>query len=185
MAELLGVYWPAIVLALVLGAIVGFLLFRPRQRVRLSNEAQRRPHMTSELAKKRDPIEAMRPVATPVQAARSEGRGEGRGLAGEVAAAVGDVSGEILGINVHGELAGAADNLQRLKGVGPKFANLLHSQGIFRFDQIARLTPNEVDRVDASMGAFRGRFTRDRIVEQADYLARGDEDGYERAFGKL
>ena len=33
MAELLGDYWPVIVLALVLGAIVGFLLFRPRQQV--------------------------------------------------------------------------------------------------------------------------------------------------------
>ena len=185
MTEMLGDYWPVIILALVLGAIVGFLLFRPRQRVRLSDEVPRRPHMTGEQAKKRDPIESMRPVPTPVPAARSGARGEGRGLADEAAAAVGDVSGEILGINVHGELAGAADNLQRLKGVGPKFATLLHSQGIFRFEQIARLTPNEVARVDASMGAFRGRFTRDRIVEQADYLARGDEDGYEQTFGKL
>lgn len=185
MAELLGDYWPVILLALVLGAIVGFLLFRPRQRVRLSDEAPRRPHMTGEGASKRDPIAAMRPVPTPVSAARSERRGEGRGLADEAAAAASDVSGDFLGTKVHGEMADAADNLQRLKGVGPKFAKLLHSQGLFRFEQIARLTPNEVDRVDASMGAFRGRFTRDRIVEQADYLARGDEDGYERAFGKL
>ncbi|MCA1653791.1 MAG: hypothetical protein LC656_06320 [Sphingomonadales bacterium] len=87
--------------------------------------------------------------------------------------------------HVHEQLPGAADNLQRLKGVGPKFATLLHSQGIFRFDQIARLTPTEVERIDAAMGAFRGRFARDRIVEQADYLARGDEDGYEQTFGKL
>ena len=181
MAELLGDYWPVIVLALVLGAIVGFLLFRPRQQVRLSDEAPRRPHMTAELVKKKDPIEAMRPVPTPVPAPRSEGRG----LADEAAAAVSDVSGDFLETNVHGELAGAADDLQRLKGVGPKFANLLHSQRIFRFEQIARLTPNEVERIDASMGAFRGRFMRDRIVEQADYLARGDEDGYERTFGKL
>jgi predicted flap endonuclease-1-like 5' DNA nuclease len=185
MAELLGDYWPVILLALVLGAIVGFLLFRPRQRVRLSDEAPRRPHMTAEPAKKKDPIEALRPAPTPVPAARSEGRGEGRGLADEAAAAFSDVSGEILGTDVHGELAGAADDLQRIKGVGPKFANLLHSQGIFRFEQIARLTPNEVERIDAAMGAFRGRFTRDRIVEQADYLARGDEDGYERTFGRL
>ncbi len=177
MAELLGDYWPVIVLALVLGAIVGFLLFRPRQRVRLSDAAPRRPHMTGEGAAKRDPIAAMRPVPAA--------RGEGRGLVDEAAAAVSDVSGEILGIKVHGELADAADDLQRLKGVGPKFAKLLHSQGLFRFDQIARLTPNEVDRIDAVMGAFRGRFTRDRIVEQADYLARGDQGGYERSFGKL
>jgi predicted flap endonuclease-1-like 5' DNA nuclease len=184
MAELMGDYWPVILLALVLGAIVGFLLFRPRQRVPLTDAAPRRPHMTAQPAKKKDPIEAMRPVPTPVPTSVPR-RGEGRGLVDEAAAALSDVSGEILGTNVHGELPGAADDLQRLKGVGPKFVNLLHSQGIFRFEQIARLTPNEVARVDASMGAFRGRFTRDRIVEQADYLAHGDEDGYERTFGKL
>jgi hypothetical protein len=35
------------------------------------------------------------------------------------------------------------------------------------------------------MGAFRGRIERDRVVEQARYLARGDRDGYEATFGKL
>lgn len=181
MAELLGNYWPVILLALVLGAIVGFLLFRPRQRVRLSDEVPRRPHMTADQAQKRDPLEAMRPVPTPVMTARREGRGS----VDEAGATVSDVSGGFLRTNVHGDLADAADNLQRLKGVGPKFAKLLHSQGIFRFDQIAQLTPKEVERIDAAMGAFRGRFTRDRIVEQANYLAREDQDGYERMFGKL
>ena len=178
MADVFDLYWPVILLGVVIGAIVGFLIFRPRQRVRLSDQAPRRPHMTGESAKK-DAVEAMRPVATLA-------RDPGRGLSDEAAAAVSDVSGAILGTNVHGALDDdATDDLQRLKGVGPKFVTLLHSQGIFSFDQIARLTPNEVDRIDAAMGAFRGRFTRDRIVEQADYLARGDQDGYEQMFGKL
>jgi len=177
MADVFDLYWPVILLGVVIGAIVGFLVFRPRQRVRLSDQAPRRPHMTGEPAKK-DAVEAMRPVPTLA-------RDPGRGLSDEAAAAISDVSGAILGTNVHGALDDAADDLQRLKGVGPKFVTLLHSQGIFGFDQIARLTPNEVDRIDAAMGAFRGRFTRDRIVEQADYLARGDQDGYEQMFGKL
>ena len=181
MADVFDLYWPVILLGVVIGAIVGFLVFRPRQRVRLSDQAPRRPHMTGEPAKK-DAVEAMRPVPTMVREPR---RDQGRGLSDEAAAAVSDVSGAILGTNVHGALDDAADDLQRLKGVGPKFVTLLHSQGIFRFDQIARLTPNEVDRIDVAMGAFRGRFTRDQIVEQADYLARGDQDGYEQMFGKL
>jgi predicted flap endonuclease-1-like 5' DNA nuclease len=175
--DVFGQYLPIFILALVIGAIVGFLIFRPRQRVRLSDSTPVRPHMA---------VDKKTPVPDPVPAARSPAvQREGRGVADEAAAAVSDVSGDILRTHVHEELPGASDNLQRLKGVGPKFANLLHSQGIFRFDQIARLTPNEVERIDAAMGAFRGRFTRDRIVEQADYLARGDEDGYERTFGKL
>ena len=43
----------------------------------------------------------------------------------------------------------------------------------------------EIERIDAALGAFRGRLTRDRVVEQADYLARGDIDGFEQRFGKL
>jgi predicted flap endonuclease-1-like 5' DNA nuclease len=35
------------------------------------------------------------------------------------------------------------------------------------------------------MGPFRGRFARDRIVEQAAYLSRGDLDGYQARFGNL
>ena len=64
-------------------------------------------------------------------------------------------------------------------------ATLLNERGITRFDQIAKLSPTQVETLDESLGAFRGRFTRDRIVEQADYLARGDTDGYEQKFGKL
>lgn len=178
MVDVFNQYLPVIIIALVIGAIVGFLLFRPRQRVRLSDEAPRRPHMTGSSA----PKAVDRAPPSPLAPDRAR---EGWGLVAEAAAAVGDVSGDILGTNVHGELPGASDDLQRLKGVGPKFAKLLHSQGIFRFDQIARLTAHEVERIDQSMGSFRGRFARDRIVEQADYLARGDEDGYEQNFGKL
>ena len=176
MIDVFNQYLPVVIIALLIGVITGALLFRPRQRVRLLDEAPRRPHMTSALPK------AVDKAPSPLSPGRVR---EGWGLGAEAAAAVSDVSGDILRTHVHGELPGASDDLQRLKGVGPKFATLLHSQGIFRFDQIARLTPTEVVHIDASMGAFRGRFTRDRIVEQADYLARGDGDGYEQNFGKL
>ena len=62
---------------------------------------------------------------------------------------------------------------------------MLNERGITRFDQIAKLSPGQVETIDSSLGAFRGRFERDRIVEQADYLSRGDVDGYEEKFGKL
>jgi len=69
--------------------------------------------------------------------------------------------------------------------VGPKFADALHGAGFVNFQQIAGLTPVEVDRLDSQLGAFAGRIKRDRIVEQADYLARDDIDGFEQRFGKL
>jgi len=69
--------------------------------------------------------------------------------------------------------------------VGPKFADRLHALGFHRFEQLASLTPVEIERLDEQLGPFRGRLTRDRIVEQADYLARGDTDGFEQRFGKI
>ena len=61
----------------------------------------------------------------------------------------------------------------------------MNANGITRFDQLAALSANEVEILDSRMGAFRGRVARDRLVEQACYLARGDTDGFEANFGKL
>lgn len=155
-------YWWLIAIAL--GVLVlAFFLLRPRQRVRLSDSAPLRPHMA---------------VAA---------RGEGRGLAGEAAAAASDVTGELIDAPVHRNLGSGspADDLIQLKGVGPKLADTLRGLGFNRFEQIANLSPTEVERLDNQLGAFRGRLTRDRIVEQAQYLARGDTDGFEQRFGKL
>jgi predicted flap endonuclease-1-like 5' DNA nuclease len=113
---------------------------------------------------------------------------QGDGLADQGAAATADVPGQLLGVQAHAELAGASgppDNLQTMKGVGPKLADRLNALGIVRFDQLARLSANEVDIVDAQLGPFKGRVARDRLVEQAAYLARGDTDGFQARFGNL
>lgn len=81
--------------------------------------------------------------------------------------------------------SGAADELTRMKGVGPKVAALLNDMGIIRFDQIAAWNDADVARVDAQLGAFKGRIARDQWVEQARLLAAGDTAGYEAKFGKL
>jgi predicted flap endonuclease-1-like 5' DNA nuclease len=81
--------------------------------------------------------------------------------------------------------AGPPDDLQILKGVGAKFAAKLNENGYTRFDQLASLTMGEVANLDDRMGPFKGRLLRDRVVEQAIFLARGDRAGFESAFGKL
>jgi predicted flap endonuclease-1-like 5' DNA nuclease len=161
--EVVHGYWPAIILAVVFLLIVAFLAFRPRQRVKLTDSAPVRPHMQ--------------------QAAPREGRG----IAGEAAAATSDVTVDIINAPVHRALEGdlPRNDLCMLKGVGPKFADALHAAGFYNFDQLAGLTPLEIERLDEQLGAFRGRIARDRIVEQADYLARNDIDGFEQRFGKL
>ena len=157
--------WLLILIVLVVLLIVAVLVLRPRQQVRLTQSTPLRPHMPR----------------------RRDGP-EGNSVIDEAAAATSDVAGEVIGAPVHRHLsggAGAPDDLQRLKGVGPRFAQLLHAQGVTRYEQLARLTSAEVERLDSLLGPFRGRLTRDRVIEQADYLARGDEDGFEDRFGKL
>jgi predicted flap endonuclease-1-like 5' DNA nuclease len=80
---------------------------------------------------------------------------------------------------------GPADTLTRMKGLGPKAAATLTGLGITRYAQIAAWTDADVARIDASMGAFKGRIVRDRWVEQARYLAADDVAGFEAVFGKL
>lgn len=142
-------------------AIAGlFLLLRkPTQRVSLSDSG-------------------LAPVAAPRPAAK-----QGHGLADSAAAAVLDVSGPVIGIDVNPDLP--ADDLTRIKGLGPKAQAVLAGVGIHRFAQLADLDPAQAAEVDARLGAFRGRLFRDRWIDQARYLENGDVAGFEGEFGKL
>jgi len=186
MSELWSAYWPVILVAVAIGLVTGILIFRPRQRVTLTrDEAPVRPHM---MQASQQPSAALDQHREPPAPGDSDGGGEGEGVVDEVAAATSDVIGQVLGTSVHSNLPGSQgvpDDLQRMKGVGPKLAALLNSRGLLRYEQIAALGSDEVERLDAELGAFKGRIARDRIVEQAGYLARGDQAGYEAAFGRL
>jgi predicted flap endonuclease-1-like 5' DNA nuclease len=83
------------------------------------------------------------------------------------------------------EPAGEADDLRRIKGVGPKLVALLHGFGVTRYSQIAAWTDADIDAMDARLGTFAGRIRRDSWVEQAKLLAAGDQAGFEAKFGKL
>ena len=81
--------------------------------------------------------------------------------------------------------AAKADNLQLLKGVGPKMVGLLNGLGVTSFRQIADWTDADIAVSDPQLGAFQGRIARDAIVDQAGYLARGDKAGFEAKYGAL
>jgi len=77
------------------------------------------------------------------------------------------------------------DDLTRIKGLGPKISTALRALGVTRYAQIAAWTEEDVARIDAQLGAFAGRATRDNWIEQAKLLAGGDTAAYEAKFGKL
>ena len=65
---------------------------------------------------------------------------------------------------------GQADDLKRIKGVGPKLERLLHSLGVFHFNQIAVWTDAELAWIDDNLEGFKGRASRDEWVSQARAL---------------
>jgi predicted flap endonuclease-1-like 5' DNA nuclease len=80
---------------------------------------------------------------------------------------------------------GDPDDLELIKGVGPKLNALLISLGVRRFDQIAAWGASEIAEVDQYLGAFKGRIDRDNWIDQAGLLARGDKAAFEAKYGAL
>ncbi len=76
-------------------------------------------------------------------------------------------------------------SVSTLKGLGPKLATRLGELGITTVGQVAALSDDEALRLDAQLGPFAGRMTRDRWIEQARFLAAGDTAGFEAVFGRL
>ncbi|WP_375421284.1 hypothetical protein [uncultured Sphingomonas sp.] len=72
-----------------------------------------------------------------------------------------------------------------LKGLGPKVAARLGESGITTVRHLAALDDDEAARLDAQLGSFSGRMSRDRWLEQARFLAAGDKAGFEAVFGRL
>ena len=152
--------------------VLGVVLRRKPAKVERREDESGSPYVASK----------ERPYMAPPPAAA---RTQGAGVADEVATAATDVAGEVLGVDVNRGPAGPADDLRQLKGVGPKFVARLTELGITRFDQLAGLNANEIAHLDERMGPFQGRLAKDRVIEQADLLARHDIETFEERFGRL
>ncbi|MEL6825095.1 MAG: hypothetical protein AAFN91_02520 [Pseudomonadota bacterium] len=70
---------------------------------------------------------------------------------------------------------GTADDLTRIKGVGPKLSRRLNDLGIYHFKQIADWSADEAHWVDDYL-AFKGRVARDGWVKQARLLSANGSD---------
>lgn len=75
------------------------------------------------------------------------------------------------------------DDLSMISGVGPKIEGILHSLGIYKWEQIAGWKKAEREWIDGYL-KFKGRIDREDWVKQAKALAKGGVDEYVRVFGK-
>ncbi|WP_026790956.1 hypothetical protein [Pleomorphomonas oryzae] len=73
-----------------------------------------------------------------------------------------------------GPRSGSADDLRRIRGIGPQNATRLNALGIYHLDQIAAWTPAEARWVGAYL-AFPGRIEREDWMGQAKALALSDK----------
>jgi predicted flap endonuclease-1-like 5' DNA nuclease len=182
MIEMIQANWLALILALIIGLLVAWWLFGRASSV--AKPRDRRPDVLDEGAAPAQRNQAL--IDAPPAAASAIMPPPAAGVMGGI--------GEIVAVAAQDTVEAAtppastateADDLSQLKGVGPKLVALLHGLGITRFAQIAAWTDEDVARVDAQLGNFKGRVTRDNWVEQAKFLASGDRAGFEGQFGKL
>lgn len=75
---------------------------------------------------------------------------------------------------------GQADDLKKIKGVGPKMEEMLNRMGFYHFHQVASWGASEVAWVDDNLEGFKGRVSRDNWVEQAKLLASGGETDFSK-----
>jgi predicted flap endonuclease-1-like 5' DNA nuclease len=190
--------WIAFALALVIGLLIAWWLFGRGSRTR---ERSHRPDVLDEGAAPAQRNQSLIDAPSSVRAASYADTGPPiMGGIGEVVAAA--AASEVVDAQPPAEKmaepqpaadpqkgpaqqASEADDLRRIKGIGPKLVVLLHSLGVTRYAQIAAWTDADIDRIDAQMGTFAGRIRRDGWVEQAKLLAMGDAAGFEAKFGKL
>ncbi|HVW90969.1 MAG TPA: NADH-quinone oxidoreductase subunit NuoE [Devosia sp.] len=78
---------------------------------------------------------------------------------------------------------GPGDDLKLIVGIGPGLERALNAIGITTWAQVARLTEAQIAVVEGELG-FRGRVRRDNWLQQAEVLARGGAEEYERVFGR-
>jgi predicted flap endonuclease-1-like 5' DNA nuclease len=177
--------WPALVLALVIGLLVAWWVLG---RGTSQRERHRAPDALDEGAAPAQRNQAL--IDAPSAAAMADsGPDILGGIGGIIAVAAQDEVAAASAAELPREdivaAGGEADDLRKIKGLGPKLVAALGGLGVTRFDQIAAWSEADIDRIDAQLGTFAGRIRRDNWVEQARYLAAGDVAGFEARFGKL
>jgi len=166
----LGAFFTAVIFAGLLGVLLTWLVCRPAERKRTAQPSEPvDPVALVSDAPAADPTPE--PAADPTPAAPEAPKAAETATPGRPAAlAAARESG--------------ADDLKKIKGVGPKLEQQLNELGLFHFDQIAAWTEAEVAWMDGNLKGFKGRVSRDDWVAQASLLATGGETEFSKKVDK-
>lgn len=213
MPELIEAYWPFLLIAFVIGLVIAWLVFRSSRTTTVVGEergdvldegadrAKRNQALidtppaagelssvanTREVAAAPAPADAEAgPDITPTHSAPPELEEDAAPDDPEAAPAPAPepAAAPTPDPSLAHPSAVGADDLTRIKGLGPKLSATLKESGITSFAQIAAWSEADIDRVDSQLGRFQGRIRRDNWVEQAKLLAAGEEAGFKDRFG--
>ena len=194
MLTLIEANWQAFVAVLVLGLLVAWALWGRKGQ---SRERHRAPDALDEGAgpARRNQALIDAPSAATLAAGLAD-TGPGGVMAGIGELIAAGAAHEARAVEATGEMTEATaiapaapeapgDDLTRIKGLGPKLKARLAELGVTSFAQIAAWSDADITAIDAQLGSFAGRATRDQWVAQAGFLSIGDVAGYEAKFGKL
>ncbi len=78
---------------------------------------------------------------------------------------------------------GEADDLKRIKGVGPVIEETLNGLGVYHFTQVADFSEDNIKWVDNFI-SFPGRIQREQWVSQASDLAKGAQTEFASRYDK-
>lgn len=181
---------PLIVLGLALLIVVGWLLVRANRKAKIVEDGSAPALARDVLAEGAAPaqrnqalIDAAPAVAKPVPAPESAPAPAPAPVA-ETAPAPASAPEPSAPAPAPAAPPASADDLSRIKGVGPKLVALLAELGVTSFAQVAAWSDDDVTRIDDQLGRFKGRITRDQWIAQAQLLAAGDETGFAERFGR-
>lgn len=78
---------------------------------------------------------------------------------------------------------GDADDLKRVKGIGPANEKKLNAFGVYHFDQIANWSAEQAEWIGKEL-SFPGRIEREEWIEQAKVLASGGDTEFSKRSDK-
>lgn len=177
-------YLPFIVGGAILLVIAIFIIMRMSRRASVIRDESSGKDVLDEGAARAARNQAL--IDSPEAVEKSFGQESANANSDQIAAAGASADAEA-GAHVAPTVtpdAGPADDLTRIKGLGPKIAGILRDEGVTTFAQIAAWSESDVERMDMALGRFSGRITRDQWVEQAKLLESGNESGFEDKFGR-
>ena len=201
MLTLIEANWQAFVAVLVLGLLVAWALWGrkgPRERHRAPDALDEGagPARRNQALIDAPPAATLSATLAAGLAAGLADTGPGGVMAGICELIAAGAAHEARAVEATGEMTEATaiapaapevpgDDLTRIKGLGPKLKARLAELGVTSFAQIAAWSNADIEAIDAQLGSFAGRATRDQWVAQAGFLSIGDVAGYEAKFGKL